>query len=104
MTKAQIINDIAKKTGMEKVAVGAVVEAFMKTVKDTMIDGENVYLRGFGTFVVRKRAEKTGRNITLNTSVIIPAHFFPTYKPSKDFATSVRNTVTKAKKEKKVKG
>ena len=101
MTKAQIVNDIAKKTGIEKVAVQASVEAFMKAVKESMMDGENVYLRGFGTFIVKKRAEKTGRNISKNTSVIIPAHYFPTYKPAKEFADKVKKTVKAAKKGKK---
>ncbi len=98
MTKAQIINDIAKKTGMEKVEITATVEAFMKAVKETMVDGENVYLRGFGTFIVKRRAEKTGRNISKNTAVIIPAHYFPTFKPAKEFATEVKKSVVKTKK------
>jgi DNA-binding protein HU-beta len=98
MTKAQIVNDIAKKTGMEKVEISATVEAFMKAVKESMIEGENVYLRGFGTFIVKKRAEKTGRNISKNTSVIIPAHYFPTYKPAKEFAENVKAAVKVSKK------
>ncbi len=95
MTKAGLINEIAKITGMEKVAVQATVESFMKVVKDTMIDGEDVYLRGFGTFVVKKRAEKLARNITANTTVLIPPHCKPLFKPAKPFADKVK----KAKKK-----
>lgn len=97
MTKAGIINEISKKTGMEKAAVAVIVEAFMKSVKDSMLSGENVYLRGFGSFVVKRRAEKLGRNITAKTSVTIPAHYFPTYKPSKEFGVKVKQTVKKVK-------
>jgi len=93
MTKADIINDIAEKTGIEKVAVQATVEAFMKSVRNTMINGENVYLRGFGSFIVKKRAEKTGRNISQNTTIIIPAHFIPAFKPAKTFVEKVKKNV-----------
>jgi DNA-binding protein HU-beta len=93
MTKADIINQISIKTGIEKVVVQASVEAFMKTVSTAMISGENVYLRGFGTFAVKKRAEKTGRNISKNTLVIIPAHFVPAFKPAKTFANRVKKNV-----------
>lgn len=93
MTKADIINDISEKTGIEKVMVQATVESFMKSVRDAMANGKNVYLRGFGTFVVRKRAEKTGRNISKNTSIIIPAHYIPAFKPSKEFAERVKKSV-----------
>jgi DNA-binding protein HU-beta len=90
MTKAEIVTEIASKTGIEKVAVQAVVESFMETVKDTMVDGENVYLRGFGSFIIKKRAEKTGRNISKNTTIIIPAHNIPAFKPAKTFVTEVK--------------
>lgn len=90
MTKAEIVNEIANKTGIEKVAVQAVVESFMETVKDTMVDGENVYLRGFGSFIIKKRAEKTGRNISKNTTIIIPAHNIPAFKPAKTFVSEVK--------------
>jgi len=93
MTKADIINEIADKTGIEKVAVQATVEAFMKSVKNKMADGENVYLRGFGSFIVKKRAEKTGRNISKNTTIIIPAHYIPSFKPAKTFAERVKKSV-----------
>ncbi len=95
MTKADIINDIAEKTGIEKVAVQASVEAFMKSVRNSMVNGENVYLRGFGSFIVKRRAEKTGRNISKNTTIIIPAHYIPAFKPAKTFAEKVKKNVKK---------
>ncbi len=95
MTKADIINDIAEKTGIEKLAVQASVEAFMKSVRNSMEKGENVYLRGFGSFIVKKRAEKTGRNITKNTTIIIPAHYIPAFKPAKTFTEEVKKNVKK---------
>jgi DNA-binding protein HU-beta len=93
MTKADIINEIAEKTGIEKVAVQASVEAFMKSVKNSMVGGKNVYLRGFGSFIVKKRAEKTGRNISKNTTIIIPAHYVPAFKPAKTFTEKVKKNV-----------
>ena len=85
MTKADVINEIAEKTGVEKLAVQASVETFMKVIRNNMSEGKNVYLRGCGTFLVKKRAEKTGRNISTNTTVIIPAHFIPAFNPAKSF-------------------
>jgi DNA-binding protein HU-beta len=93
MTKAEIVTEIASKTGIEKVAVQATVEAFMDAVKHSMINGENVYLRGFGSFVIKKRAKKTGRNISRNTTIIIPAHNIPSFKPAKSFMGDVKNKV-----------
>jgi len=90
MTKAEIVADIASKTGVEKVAVQAVVESFMEVVKTSMINGENVYLRGFGSFIIKSRAEKTGRNISKNTTIIIPAHNIPAFKPAKSFVNQVK--------------
>lgn len=90
MTKAEIVNDIVNKTGIEKVAVEATVEAIMETIRNSMTNGENIYLRGFGTFLLKKRAEKTGRNITRKTSVKIPAHMIPAFKPSKEFSEEVK--------------
>jgi len=90
MTKAEIIAEIANKTGLEKVDVQETVEAFFKVVKNAMIEGENVYVRGFGSFVVKKRAEKTARNISKNTAIIIPAHFVPSFKPAKAFVEKVK--------------
>ncbi len=93
MTKAEIVADIANKTGIEKVAVQATVEAFMETLKNSMITGQNVYLRGFGSFVIKRRAEKTGRNISRNTTIIIPAHNIPSFKPAKSFVNKVKSQV-----------
>jgi DNA-binding protein HU-beta len=90
MTKADIVNEIYKNTGIEKVTVQKIVEAFMETVSDSLVDGKNVYLRGFGSFVVKKRAEKTARNISKNTSIIIPAHNIPSFKPAKTFIADVK--------------
>lgn len=83
MTKADIVNEISKSTGIDKTAVLSIVEAFMETVKDSLAQGEPVYLRGFGSFIVKRRAEKTARNISKNTTVIIPACNVPAFKPSK---------------------
>ena len=93
MTKAEIVADISNKTGIEKVAVQATVEAFMESIKKSLVDGENVYLRGFGSFIIKKRAEKTGRNISKNTTIIIPAHNIPAFKPAKTFVSEVKNHV-----------
>lgn len=96
MTKADIVNEISEKTGIEKMAVQATVEAFMKTIRNAMVDGKNVYLRGFGTFVVKKRAEKIGRNISKNTTVVIPAHYIPAFKAAKTFSDRVKRNVKTA--------
>ena len=93
MTKAEIVAEIASKTGIEKVAVQATVEAFMETLKNSMVNGQNVYLRGFGSFIIKKRAEKTGRNISKNTTIIIPAHNIPSFKPAKTFVNKVKSNV-----------
>ncbi|MCR5423347.1 MAG: integration host factor subunit beta [Bacteroidales bacterium] len=93
MTKAEIVSEIANKTGIEKVAIQAIVEEFMGVVKETMASGENVYLRGFGSFIVKKRAEKIGRNISKNTSVVVPAHYIPAFKPAKPFVEDVKKNV-----------
>ena len=93
MTKAEIVASISDKIGVEKIDVQAVVEAFMKEVKDSLSNDENVYLRGFGSFIVKERAEKTGRNISKNTTIIIPAHNIPAFKPAKTFVESVKSKV-----------
>jgi DNA-binding protein HU-beta len=93
MTKADIVNEISEKTGVEKLLVQTIVESTMKVIKTNMVDGKNVYLRGFGTFVVKKRAEKLGRNISKNTTVVIPAHFVPAFKPAKTFSERVKKNV-----------
>lgn len=91
MTKADIVNEIAKTTGIDKAAVLAVVEQFMTAVKDSLAYGENVYLRGFGSFIVKQRAEKTARNISKNTTLIIPAHNIPAFKPANSFKEDLAN-------------
>mgnify|MGYP001396505358 FL=1 len=93
MTKADLVSDISDKTGVERIAVQAAVEAFMDSIKSALEKGENVYLRGFGSFVVKERAEKTGRNISKNTTLIIPAHNIPSFKPSKTFVDGVKSKV-----------
>jgi len=95
MTKADIINEIAKSTGIEKITAQKTVEAFMDTVKGCMIKGNNVYLRGFGSFIIKKRAKKTARNISKNTTIIIPAHNIPAFKPAKSFVTKVKSNIKK---------
>ena len=90
MTKAHIVNEIAKNTGIDKASVLATVEAFMETIKDSLAKNENVYLRGFGSFVIKQRAEKTARNISKNTTIIIPAHKIPSFKPAKTFVNVVK--------------
>ena len=93
MTKADVVAKISDQTGIEKVTVLASVEAFMDTIKDSLEGGENVYLRGFGSFINKKRAEKTGRNISKNTAIIIPAHNIPAFKPAKTFTENVKKKV-----------
>ena len=93
MTKADIVSKIAEQTGIEKVSVQATVEAFMDSVKESLTEGKNVYLRGFGSFIVKERAEKTGRNISKNQSIIIPAHNIQAFKPAKTFIEEVKDNV-----------
>lgn len=93
MTKADIVNEISKNTGIEKMTVLKTVEAFMETVKGSLADGSNVYLRGFGSFIVKKRAEKTARNISKGVTIKIPAHYVPSFKPAKTFISQVKETV-----------
>lgn len=90
MTKADIVNEISRSTGLEKAAVLTTIENFMQIVKDTMANGENVYLRGFGSFILKTRKEKTARNISKNTTIIIPEHNIPAFKPSKVFLDEVK--------------
>jgi DNA-binding protein HU-beta len=90
MTKAEIVNEVAKATGLEKVTVQTVVEAFMESVKDSITKGNPVYLRGFGSFIIKHRAEKAARNITKNTTMTIPAHDIPAFKPAKVFVGAVK--------------
>ncbi len=90
MTKADIVNEISKNTGIDKLTVLQTVESFMEVVKDSLVNDENVYLRGFGSFIVKKRAEKTARNISKETTIIIPAHNIPAFKPAKTFVSAVK--------------
>ena len=93
MTKAEIVNEIANTTGIDKIAVSGVVESLMNTITTSMIKGEPVYLRGFGSFILKTRAEKLGRNISKNTMVKIPAHNIPAFKPCKEFVEEVKMKV-----------
>ena len=93
MTKADIVKNISDKTGMDKSDVQMISEKFMNEVKHSLKNNENVYLRGFGSFIVKTRAEKTGRNISKNIAVVIPAHNIPAFKPSKTFVNSVKQNV-----------
>ena len=90
MTKAEIVNAVTTKAGADKQAVLNTLEAFMDTVKESLSREENVYLRGFGSFIVKKRAQKTARNISKNTTIIIPEHNIPAFKPAKTFTLSVK--------------
>lgn len=90
MTKADIVSEIAKSTGIDKASVLETLEKFMETVKDSLTNGENVYLRGFGSFIVKKRSQKTARNISQNTTLIVPEHNIPAFKPAKVFMEQVR--------------
>lgn len=93
MIKTDVVSQVSKKTGIEKKDVKEVVEVFFDIVKDSLIQGENVYFRGFGSFTLKKRAKKIGRNITKNTSIVVPEHFIPYFKPAKSFATKVKTKV-----------
>ena len=93
MTKAEIVSNISRKLGIEKADVQATVESLMQEIIGSLESGENVYFRGFGSFVVKTRAEKTGRNISKNTTIKIPAHNIPSFKPSKTFLEGVKDKV-----------
>ena len=90
MTKADIVKDIAASTGIEKQVVLQVVEGVMETIKTSMINGGDVFLCGFGSFIIKHRAEKAARNITKNTTMVIPAHNIPAFKPAKSFIEKVK--------------
>ena len=91
MTKAELVDSISLKTGIDKEAILNIIESFMKEVKDSLQNGEEVTLRGFGGFFLKHRAEKTARNITANTTIIVPEHDIPAFKPAKEFIESVKN-------------
>lgn len=90
MTKAEIVKEISLKTGIEKKIVMQVVEGMMETIKSSMTNGEDVFLRGFGSFIIKHRAEKTARNISKNTTMIVPAHNIPAFKPAKEFVEKLK--------------
>ncbi len=90
MRKADLINNISESTGIPKVDVLVTLEAFFKEVKDKLSEGEHIYIRGFGSFIIKKRAAKVGRNIKKNVAVKIPEHYIPAFKPSKDFVSEVK--------------
>ena len=94
MRKADLVTAISEKTGIAKVDVLVTLESFFKEVKDTLTEGENVYIRGFGSFVVKKRAKKIGRHIKKNEAIVIPEHFIPSFKPAKVFVEQVKGNVT----------
>ena len=97
MTKADIVSNISDKLGVDRADVQATVEKFMKEVEISLEKGENVYLRGFGSFIIKTRAEKTGRNISQNTALKIPAHNIPSFKPAKIFVQGVKSKVPVSK-------
>lgn len=90
MTKAEIVKEISLKTGIEKKIVMQVIEGMMETIKSSMTNGEDVFLRGFGSFIIKHRAEKTARNISKNTTMIVPAHNIPAFKPAKEFVEKLK--------------
>ena len=92
MTKADVINQIAEKTGIDRSDVTTTVETLFTVVKDSMADGENIYVRGFGSFVGKKRAKKIARNISKNTAIVIDEHFVPSFKPSKVFIEQIKTS------------
>ena len=93
MTKADIVKNISDQTGMDKTDVQMIAEKFMDEIKSSLRNNNNVYLRGFGSFIIKTRAEKTGRNISKNTTIIIPAHNIPSFKPAKVFTDGVKTKV-----------
>jgi DNA-binding protein HU-beta len=97
MTKAELVAEISEKTGIEKNVALQVVEATMKVIKQKMSTGENIYLRGFGSFIVKRRAKKIGRIISRNTTIVIPAHSIPAFRPARVFANKIKNVKVKAR-------
>lgn len=90
MTKAELVIDVALKTGLPRTEIMTVVEAAMESIEDKMAEGENIYLRGFGSFICKKRAQKVARNISKKTSIIVPEHNIPAFKPSKEFIQKLK--------------
>jgi DNA-binding protein HU-beta len=94
MTKAEVIAEISNKTGIDKMQVQEAVESFFKVVRNSMVEGKNVYFRGFGSFVIKKRAKKIARNISKNTAMVIDEHYIPSFKPAKTFVDKVKRSDT----------
>jgi DNA-binding protein HU-beta len=92
VTKADVINEIADKTGIDKADVTATVEAFFTVVKNSMANGNNIYVRGFGSFINKKRKKKIARNISRNTALVIDEHYIPSFKPAKIFVSKIKNS------------
>jgi len=92
VTKADVISQISEQTGIDKADVQTTVEAFFSVIKNSMADGDNVYVRGFGSFINKKRAKKIARNISKNTAIVIDEHFVPSFKPSKVFIEKIKNS------------
>src|SRR6185436_20183607 len=107
MTKAEIIAEISTKTGIDKMLVQESVESFFKVVRNSMVEGKNVYFRGFGSFIVKKRAKKIARNISKNTAMVIDEHFIPSFKPAKTFVEKIKKSesvkLNAAKREREAK-
>jgi DNA-binding protein HU-beta len=107
MTKAELVNEISTKTGVDKLQVQEVVESFFKVVRNNMVEGKNVYFRGFGSFIIKRRAKKIARNISKNTAMVIDEHYIPAFKPAKTFSDkikkseAVKNTAAKREREAK---
>lgn len=100
MRKADVVSSIAEKTGVPKVDILVALEAFFKEVKSSLVEGEPVYVRGFGSFILKKRAAKVGRNIKKNVAVEIPEHFIPAFKPAKEFMQAVKDSKHELKETK----
>lgn len=101
MTKADVINSITQKTGLDRSEVSSTIESFLSVVKDSMAEGNDIFIRGFGSFINKKKAKKTARNISKNTAIIIDEHYAPKFKPSPEFVDKVKNS-DKVKSAKKV--
>ena len=91
MTKADIVKQISKETGIESTIVLTCIESFMRNVKTALLAGTPVFLRGFGSFILKKRAQKTARNISKNTTLVIPEHNIPAFKPAKSFMAQIKH-------------
>jgi DNA-binding protein HU-beta len=99
MRKADLVTQIADKTGIPKVDVLVTLETMFKEIKDSLSKGENIYIRGFGSFITKKRASKIGRNIKKNVAVHIPEHHIPAFKPAKEFVAEIKSLTTVGEQE-----